>query len=137
MANRDAQRYTLFTNQWADGTSSVKVFAQDYRHLWLTVSTSNTAFTGTIKVKWSRVADWWDVDFTAANTQSNLWSYVQTTRNDTWDNLAWNTGLALTTSSNEVYDLAINTDGFNFFTVELSWYSAWDVSVQVVLFDNA
>lgn len=133
---RTTTNYTLFTNQWANATSTAKAMAQDFRHLWLTVSTSNTAFTWTIKIKWSRVKDIEDVDFTSAASQTNKWSYIQLTRNDTWDNLAWATWLALTTSSNEVYDLAVNIDWFNYITAELSWYSAWDVTVDVMLYDN-
>jgi len=129
--------YQLLTNATANSTSTKTVFTQDFRHIWLTVSSSNTAFTGTIRVKGSRVKDWDDVAFATASSQTNKWSYLQITKNDTWANLDWATWLALTASSDEVYDFAVNVDWFNWMAVELSSYSwSWNVTVDIVTYNN-
>jgi len=135
MSDRSTTRYTLLTAAWADGTSDKVAYAQDFRHSTVTVTTI-TSFTWDILVKWSRVEKWSDVDFTAAASATNPWSYIQLTRNDTWVNLDWATWLVLSTSAWETFDIAVNIDWFNWFTVEVNNYSAWTVSVSSVLYGN-
>ncbi len=136
MSNREITRYSLFTEQSANGTSSRAAFAWDFRHLWLTVATSSTAFTGTIRVKGSRVDFWHEVDFTQPASQSNPWSYLELVNNDSGNNLDGTTGLVLSAASNNITQSAVNIDWFNWITAEVSWYSAGDVNVDVVLYNN-
>jgi len=136
MSNREIVRYELLTNTAANGTSAKVAMIQDFRHIGLTVATSTTWTTLTVKVKGSRVEEASSVDFTTSASQSNPWTYLQATRNDDWTNIAWATWLVLSAISDWVYDLAINVDWFNWIAVEVSWYTAWDVSANLIAYNN-
>jgi len=128
---RETTKYVLFTN-WAANWTGKIAMSEDFRHLWLTIATW-VSFTGTIKIKWTRIDN---VDMSSAISQTNAYSYLQLTNNDTWTNSNGSTWIALSTSAGEVYDYAVNVDGFDYVTAEISWYTWWDVNVNIRLYNN-
>lgn len=133
---RDSKSYSLFENQGANATSSKKISVSDFRHLGATIAWSAAVFTWTVKIKWSRVANAEDIDFTAAASQSNPWSYIQLINNEDWSIIEGSTGVVIAAVANSITNVAVNVDGFNYISAELSWYTAGDVNVDVSLYDN-
>lgn len=133
---RNAINYNLFTNQAANWTSTKKILVKDFNHIWVQITTSNTAFTWVIKVKWSRTDNWEDIDFTAANTQDNVWKYLTLFNNNNRANIDWDDWVIIAAKSNLTEELEVNIDWIDYLTVELSWYTAWDVNVDLSLYNN-
>ena len=102
MSTRNITNYNILTNSAANETATAKIYVWEARNIGLTISTSNTAFNWTIRIKWSRTEFWQDITFTTTVSQTNKWSYIQISSNDTWANLNWTTWLVLTASSDEV-----------------------------------
>ena len=129
-------QYKVLENQASIWTGIIVANMTDFRNIGVTIATSDTAFTWTIKLKWSRVSDATNVDFGSSASQTNLWDYIQMIDNNDGASYAWDTWYAITTESNQVTNLALNVDGFNWVTAEVSWYWAGDVDVYISGYNN-
>lgn len=114
----------LIINAAAAVILSPSSLIEDYRHAVLDIIL--TGFSGTIKVKVSNQAE--GVDFAAAVTPTNLWSYMDLVgRDDGGGTITGTTGI-VTTTVTAVRSYAINSDAVRWIAVDVEARSAGSVS---------
>ena len=121
--------WTFTTN-----TQSVMITSADFRTSTLTLIT--TWFTGTIKFFASN-ADrvWTRPDLSAAASATNEFAPVRSINLDSWDPIAWSTGIPFTIDTS-VSRFELN-DNFNtFIWVQTSGVTVGSIKVIVGLVDN-
>ena len=134
---RSGVKYNVFSAQAATGYGSA-INVKDYRTCVVSVATSGNA-NFTLKVQGSIQGD--DLgaevkpDFTAAQSVTNAWSYVQCIDYD--DGSAKNGATGITTAGTDIIKLyEVNTNGLEWLCLQVSAYAAGAITAKVLLVDN-
>jgi len=104
----------------------------DYKHCMLTLSSaSNASFT--VKFQWSFAET--APNFSAAQSNTNRWDFIQV--RDYQDNasIAWDTWVAFA-GADDVRMFEFNTNGLRWINATITAYSAWTISVRLMAFSN-
>ena len=133
MAQRDVKEYTILNLANADAaTTGVKIECRDFRHLVL--SFAGTAFTGTVKFQGSIQND--APDFSASQSATNMWDYVQVVDLQTGLAIDGDTGVSVAGAGSDFRQFEMNTNGLAWMTVTATAKTAGAVLVKGKLFDN-
>jgi hypothetical protein len=126
---------TIFSEQAANGVSTIKADVRDFRHIKVYISTTNSADM-TLQCLVSIADQAADVDFTAVQSPTNIWDTQELIRNaDTTERVVGDTGLVFGGSDiNKIYK--INTDHTTFLTFKVSSYVAGKVTVKIAAYNN-
>lgn len=121
----------LFDDQAVDGISESEN-VDNYRHLMIAIDTDGSAEL-TVRIKGSIQAT--PPDFSAAQSKSNQWSYLQLKDLETGNSLAGATGLVASgTDLNKLYE--VNTNGIKYIVAEVSSRTVGTVSVLLRAFNE-
>ena len=132
MAHKGYQEYFVLEAETTTGAGTI-IDVRDYDTLMLSIATASSGnltakFQGAIRLREA------DVDFDAAVTAVNHWSYVEAIDINNGDLLDGSTGFAVSgTDAAKTYEL--NTNGLTFVTVNVTARSAGSVTVIAGLFE--
>ena len=104
----------------------------DFRHKEITVATSGMGAADSITVKIKGSSQETMPDFGDANSQDNLWDYVELVDQETGDVLGGNTGIVIA-DANDVKKLAVNVDGHRWMAAEIAAQNDLTNTVTVYL----
>lgn len=126
---------TIFSEQAADGVSTIKVDVRDFRHVKVYISTTDSADM-TLQCLTSIADKASDVDFSAVQSPTNIWDTQELIRNsDTTERIVGDTGLVFGGSDiNKIYK--VNTDHSTFLTFKVSNYIAGKCTVKIAAQNN-
>jgi len=111
---------------------SKKVLVEDFRHLGLSLHTANSA-NFTVKIQMSRQED---VDFEAAASATNRWSYVQNINNEDGKSVDGDTGITqLNAGTDENKEFSINLDGVILICADITSWTAGSLDLRVTPFN--
>lgn len=129
--NRDSKNYTVLSAKAATGIDKI-LDVRDFRHVILSFSTASSANL-TAKVQGSIQVD--TPDFTAAQSPSNQWDYVQMKDLEDGSTVDGDTGFAVAgTDDQKQYE--VNVNGLNYITVNVTARSAGSVTVLAALYNE-
>lgn len=120
----------LMTNKAATGIGS-EMLVESFQHVILTIAGGNTSVL-TVKIKAS-MSDA-KPDFSAAQSETNRWDYVQL--KDLQDNSTINGDSGVALAANDVRQFEVNTNGIRFICPDVSAYTSGRVSVYGKGFEN-
>lgn len=132
---RNTKRIIPFDAQDAN-TVSGGLNTQDYRNIVLSVTGANTA-TGNLKIQGAifrqEFTGLQEVDFTSPSTPQNPWSYVQLKDLSNENSINGTVGIPLADGTT-LY--AVNTDGLDSISLELTAVTTGDVTVLMNGYSN-
>lgn len=110
---------------------------RDYRNIVVCVSTSSSASL-TLKAQWA-IAKSKDPyiapDFSASQSVSNSWGYLQIIDLDSWWALAWSTWIVLTwTDIIKLYE--VNVNSIDYLNFSITARVAWSVTIDLIATNN-
>ena len=138
MAGRSPIAYQVFTAQAATGNSNT-FFAGDFRNAVVTINTAGSA-NMTIKFQGALAAvgaasGSQAPDFTAAQSATNRWEYIQVVDYQSGAQIDGDTGIVLSgTDDNRIVEF--NTNAVDYISVQVSARSAGSVTSTITLTDN-
>ncbi len=127
---RQNKSVTILDNVTANSVSS-EFNVKSFRNLVIEMGTANSAAL-TVKVRGTVSG----ADLSAAATQTNRWSYIQTVDRDSGTAAAGSTGISWS-GTDSVKAMAINIDKADTIAVEVSGYTAGNISGTLRAVDNA
>jgi len=136
LAWRQVVHYPIFAAKWTVGTS-ISIPMKDFRNCILAIWTTSNA-NMTVKAQWA-IATYTNPDtppdFTASQSSSNLWDYVQMIDLNSWATVAWDTWFVVT-GTDDVKLYEINTNSLAFLAFTITAVSAWNVTAELILTTN-
>lgn len=107
-------------------------YIADYQHVMFTLSSASSA-NFTIKFQWS----FSDVapDFSAAQSNTNRWDYIQVKDYQNNSSIDGDTWVAFT-GTDDVRQFEMNTNWLKWICATVTARSAWSVSLRLVAFNN-
>ena len=127
---------TLFNAKAATGVSGA-IPVEYYRHLMVTIAGNATANL-TVKCQGSlgiTVANDAAPTFSSAKSVANMWDYVAMYDYQDGSLVAGDTGVAFAAAA-DVRNFLINVDGLKWLSLEVSTYTAGEVTVILMAADN-
>lgn len=122
----------VLDNASATGTSTVQIDVRDFKTVVLAVIGGGSA-NATLKVKGSIVKFSDEIDFTSASSKANPWTYLAIKNYTTGSVQDGATGI---TVADGVKFYEVNVNALSFMTVEVSAYTAGNVSVFSGIYHN-
>lgn len=104
----------------------------DWQHIMLTLSSASSA-NFTIKFQWSFSDS--KPDFSAAQTNTNRWDYIQVKDYQNNSSIDWDTGISFA-GTDDVRMVEFNTNWLKWVSATITARSAWAVSLRLVAFNN-
>ena len=129
---RTTASYDLWTLD-ATNENTWFIFSKDFRNAIFTLIIDNS-FAWTIKFYSSNSET--RPDFSSAASATNEYSTVQVVALEDWTNIAWDTWIVATWTSDWVVQYEINENWNQWLWVKMEARSAGDVTIKVDLFDN-
>ena len=135
MSNRDSKTYSLFVAKGATGVSNA-IFSKDFRNAVVTLNTANSAnmtvkFQGAIVGSDGAAAP----DFSAAQSSTNQWDYVQAIDLQSGAQVDGDTGFVVTgTDDHKIYEF--NTNHLDYISLRITARSAGDITADITLSNN-
>lgn len=131
MSSRDYKEYTILDAAAATGVGKT-IYVGDFRHAVITV---NTASSANLTVKFQGAISEAAPDFTAAQSPSNAWDYVEVKDLEDGSAIDGDTGIAPAgTDDQRLFEVNINA--LQWFTANVTARSAGSVTVKVRVFEN-
>lgn len=130
------ERYNIFNAQASNATSTKSINVSDFRNVIVRIWTASSANL-TLKALWAVVTiDYPNApDFSASQSVSNNYDYLQMVDLSDWSVLNWTTWFVVSwTDKFKLYE--INTNAIDYLSFVVSWRSAWSITVDVLLTDN-
>ena len=115
---------------WVWNSISVKDF-KNVSMLFATDGWGDAALV--VKFQWSI----WETapDFSAAQSVTNMWDYVEVVDLNSGSAINWDTWITVATAD-DYRQLEFNTNGLTYINAIVSWRTAWEVTVAVTWFTN-
>ncbi len=130
---RNTLWYTILDAKWANGIWK-NINVKDFKNVDLTFATDGwTDAALTVKFQWSI----WETapDFSAAQSVSNMWEYVEIIDLEDGSAIDWDTWIAVATADDyRLFEL--NTNWLTWINAIVSGRTAWEVTVKATLFSN-
>jgi len=127
-----AQNSAYILNAVASASTGTALLVQDYRHLILALDTANSA-NFTVKVQGSIQEDL--PDFSAAQSVSNRWDYVQIKDLEDGTSVDGDLGVAAAgTDDHRMFE--INTNGLRWICATITAYTAGNITLICKPFQN-
>ena len=104
----------------------------DYQHCMLTLSSAGNA-SFTVKFQWSFAET--APDFSAAQSDTNRWDFIQVKDYQDQASISWDTWVAFA-GADDVRMFEFNTNGLRRINARITTYSAWTISVRLMAFSN-
>ena len=104
----------------------------DFWNIVFSLSTTGTS-SFTVKFQWSTSSIM--PDFSAAQSATNMWTYMEVIDLENGWSTAWKTGITVA-SAVEFKNLVANVDWMKFINASVTAYSAWAVTIKGYLFSN-
>jgi hypothetical protein len=120
------QTKVIFDAASADGAGEV-LNVEDFKHIVLEFASESSANL-VVNFK-GAVSDSAPSDFTASQSPSNLWDYIQVKDLDDGSSVDGSTGITLS-GTDDVRLLEVNTNLLKWFTAEISSYSAGNITIK-------
>lgn len=128
---RTSQEYTIFSAQAATGTGK-SIFVEDFRNASLSFGTATSA---NLTVKFQGSIQDTAPDFTAAQSVSNQWDYIEIVDLQSGAAIDGDTGVAVAgTDDFRLFEANIN--GLKWINATVTARSAGSVTIKARLFDN-
>lgn len=128
---RDFKEYTIMSAKAATGIGN-NIFVEDFRHCVISVNTASSA-NGTLKFQGSIAES--APDFSAAQSVSNSWDYVEVKDLQDGSAIDGDTGVAPAgTDDHRLFEVNIN--GLRWLNARLTAYSAGAFTVKVRLYND-
>lgn len=125
--------YTILDAKWANWVWK-NIFAADFRNAILSFDTDwgwDAALT--VKFQWSIQET--TPDFSAAQSATNQWEYIEVVDLQDWTPVDWITWIAVATADDHRM-VEANINALTWLNAEVSSRTAWEVTVKVTLFSN-
>lgn len=128
---RDYKEYTIFSSKAATGQGNV-ISCDDFTHAIVSVDTASSANL-TTKIAGS-IQDP-APDFTAAQTATNSFDYIQLKDLEDASSIDGDTGFAVAgTDDHRLFEININA--LRYFTAVVTTYTAGNITIKVRLYNN-
>ena len=131
MGNLVLQQTQLFTGATATG-SSVAVLVENFQHILATLSSSWSA-NFTIKFQWSMQLD--RPDFSAPQSSTNTWDYIQVKDYQNNASIDGDTGIAFA-GTDDVRIVELNTNNLRWVGATITARIAGSINLFIVWSDN-
>ena len=147
MSQRQIVEIKVFDAQTADGVSGGSnaekgILVGDFRHVNIVLfNTSGTTTTATVQVRgsyreYTKTGNPLVTDLTAAISVTNLWDYIELIDLQNGSPIDGDTGVQYAAAAEGVRQFAVNTDGLQSIALEISGYTAGEITAYVSATDN-
>lgn len=126
-----ADTKTLLDNVSSTGESN-GLNVKDYRHIVLAVGTSNSA---DLTVQVQGAIDDEQPDWSSSPSETNLWSYIAVKDLEDQSTIEGDTGITRS-GTDDTQLVEVNVNALNWLAVDVTAYSAGNVTVKAVAYGN-
>ena len=124
---------TILDAKWANGVWK-NMLVKDYQNIWMSFATDGWLDAAlTVKIQWS-ISDE-APDFSAAQSVSNTWDYIEVIDLNSGSGVPWDTWIIVATAD-DYRQLEVNVNGLMWINARVSGRTAWEVTVKARWFSN-
>ncbi len=133
MGIRNSVEYTILDAKWATGVWT-NLLAQDFRNCVLSYATDGWADAAlTVKFQWSIQET--APDFSAAQSVTNMWDYIEVIDLQSGSAIDWDTWVAVATADDyRLFEANIN--GLKWINARVTARTQGEITIKAKLFDN-
>lgn len=128
---RSSQEYTILSAKAATGTG-VNIFTQDFRNIIFSLGTASSA---NLTVKFQGSIQDASPDFSAAQSVTNQWDYIEVVDLQSGTAIDGDTGVAMA-GTDDFRLLEANINGMKWVNATVTARSAGSITIKARLFDN-
>lgn len=133
MGIRNSVEYTILDAKGANWVWT-NLLVQDFRNCVLSFATDGGEDAAlTVKFQWSIQET--APDFSAAQSVTNMWDYIEVIDLQSGSAIDWDTWIAVSTAD-DYRLLEMNINGLKWINAIVSSRTAWEVTIKAKLFDN-
>lgn len=131
---REVVDYIILDAKWATGVGK-NIFAQDFKHAILSFATDGGWDAAlTVKFQWSIQEE--APDFSAAQSVTNQWDYIEVIDTQSWSAIDWDTWVAVATADDNK-SFEANVNALRWINARVTARTAGEVTVKIRLFNNS